>query len=179
MTLYEAQERTSADPAMPGHPTPVAQRWSRAAVVAEARSWVGTRWAHQCMLKGFGCDCIGLVGGVGYALGMPSAEQWYRDADAHNYGREPDPVVLRAFARRYLSEIPIVGAGLGDILLFEWLPGRPMHFGIVSNLKPMQIVHAYASARKVCENGIDGKWRQDQTWRSLIAGAWRYRELAD
>ena len=34
------------------------------AIIAEARSWLGTPWHHQASLKGVGCDCIGFVRGV-------------------------------------------------------------------------------------------------------------------
>ena len=37
---------------------------TRDAIVAEARSWIGTRYRHQASLKGVGCDCLGLVRGV-------------------------------------------------------------------------------------------------------------------
>ena len=37
---------------------------SRAAIVAEARAWIGTRYCHQASVKGVGCDCLGLVRGV-------------------------------------------------------------------------------------------------------------------
>ena len=37
---------------------------TRAAIVAEARTWIGTRYRHQGSLKGVGCDCLGLVRGV-------------------------------------------------------------------------------------------------------------------
>ena len=36
----------------------------RAAVLAEARSWLGTPYRHQASRKGVGCDCLGLVRGV-------------------------------------------------------------------------------------------------------------------
>ena len=36
----------------------------RAAIVAEARGWIGTPYRHQASLKGVGADCIGLVRGV-------------------------------------------------------------------------------------------------------------------
>ena len=35
-----------------------------AAIVAEARSWIGTPYRHQTSVKGIGCDCLGLVRGV-------------------------------------------------------------------------------------------------------------------
>lgn len=33
-------------------------------VVAAARSWLGTPYAHQASLRGVGCDCLGLVRGL-------------------------------------------------------------------------------------------------------------------
>ena len=41
---------------------------TRAAIVAEARAWIGTRYRHQASVKGVGCDCLGLVRGVWRAL---------------------------------------------------------------------------------------------------------------
>ncbi len=37
-------------------------------IIAEARSWIGTPYRHQASLKGVGCDCLGLVRGVGGAI---------------------------------------------------------------------------------------------------------------
>ena len=37
---------------------------TRAAIVAEARSWLGTPYHHQASRKGAGADCLGLVRGV-------------------------------------------------------------------------------------------------------------------
>jgi cell wall-associated NlpC family hydrolase len=42
---------------------------SRSAIVAEARTWIGTPYRHQASLKGVGCDCLGLVRGVPGAPG--------------------------------------------------------------------------------------------------------------
>lgn len=36
----------------------------RAAVVAEARDWIGTPYRHQASVKHAGCDCLGLIRGV-------------------------------------------------------------------------------------------------------------------
>lgn len=33
-------------------------------IVVEARSWIGTPYAHGAALKGTGCDCLGLVRGI-------------------------------------------------------------------------------------------------------------------
>src|SRR4051812_1881115 len=43
---------------------PMTSPLTRAAIVAEARAWIGTRYRHQASLKGVGCDCLGLVRGV-------------------------------------------------------------------------------------------------------------------
>jgi len=40
----------------------------RAAVVAEARRWIGTPYRHQATVRGAGADCLGLVRGVWRAL---------------------------------------------------------------------------------------------------------------
>src|SRR5437764_272872 len=41
---------------------------SRATIVAEAESWLGTPYRHQASLKGVGCDCLGLVRGIWRAV---------------------------------------------------------------------------------------------------------------
>ena len=43
-------------------------------IVAEARSWVGTPYQHQCSTKGAGTDCLGLVRGVWRAMLGPEPE---------------------------------------------------------------------------------------------------------
>lgn len=154
----------------------------RAQIVEEALSWVEpspgriTPYEHGQHVKGMGCDCIGLIGGVGLALGFASARRWAGDPEAKGYGRIPDPIMLMRVLARYMTPIAIKDAGFGDVLLFRF-KREPHHFGIISDMQPMRIVHAYASARKVCENSIDGMWREGVSWRSLIVGAWRYREL--
>ncbi len=37
---------------------------NRPDVVAAARAWMGTPYAHQASLRGAGCDCLGLVRGL-------------------------------------------------------------------------------------------------------------------
>jgi len=36
----------------------------------ELESWLDTPWRHRCMVKGRGCDCIGLVAGVLICVGF-------------------------------------------------------------------------------------------------------------
>ena len=47
----------------------------RAAVVAEAMTWIGTPWAHMAHLKGVGVDCANLpiAAGIASLLGAVSS----------------------------------------------------------------------------------------------------------
>ena len=141
---------------------------TRADIVDEARTWLGTRWQHQGCVKGVGVDCVGLIGGVALALRLPGAREW-RDAPAwHQYGRKPDPRTLLAGCDALMDRIPIDAAGAGDVLVLQFGAG-PQHFAIVSGEDPPAIIHALAQARKVAEA------RLDDTWRARIVRAYRYR----
>jgi NlpC/P60 family putative phage cell wall peptidase len=139
----------------------------RDAVVAEARSWIGTRWQHQQYTKGVATDCIGLIGGVALALGLPGGAEW-RDTPAfHNYGRAPDPQLLIAGCDLLMDRIPIADVQVADVLLFRFRHD-PQHFALVSQVSPLYIIHAYAQARRVTENRVDavtGRMRQVAAYR--------------
>lgn len=47
---------------------------TREQIVAEARRWEGTPHKWQQSTRGKGCDCFGLILGIGRALKMPEAE---------------------------------------------------------------------------------------------------------
>ena len=125
---------------------------TRADIVAEARTWLGTRWAHQGRVKGVGVDCIGLIGGVALAAGVPGAQEWSADASLHAYGRTPVPALLLAGCDRFLDRIKITEAEPGDVLVMAFAT-EPQHFAIVSRVDPMYLIHAYAQRRQVVENG--------------------------
>lgn len=86
-----------------------------AAVVADARAWIGTPYHHQASRRDVGADCLGLVRGVykdvlGREPEMPPA--YSRDWGEAN-GRE----TLIEAARRHLIEIPVQDAKAGDVLV--------------------------------------------------------------
>jgi len=138
------------------------------AIVLEAREWVGVRWRHQASSKQFGADCIGLIAGVGLALGLEEAKRWLTDARRTSYRARPDSKMLLAAANDYLLPIQTSQIAAGDILLMRF-DIDPQHFAIVSSLVPYRIIHSYAQMRKVVEHGVD------RVWRSRIVGAYRYR----
>lgn len=142
---------------------------TREAIVSTAREWIGTRWHHQQSCKGVGCDCIGLISGVGRELGFASAKAFRNDPRFKGYGRVPDVAMTRAAIAEYLDPVDV--AQSGDVLFMNHEKQViPHHFGIVSG--PDYMIHAWAGARKVTEHRIDEKWRK------RIVAAFKFREIA-
>lgn len=140
---------------------------SRADIVNEARSWLGTRWQHQAALKGVGCDCIGFVAGVARELGIAGAAEFFATPALRSYGRQPEPKLLAA-CDALLDPIAMAEAGPGDVLVLKF-ETEPQHFGIISESAPPYMLHALAHARRVVEHRIDA------IWRSRLVRAYRFR----
>lgn len=145
---------------------------TRAAVVTEARTWIGTRFHHQAALKGVGCDCVGLVMGVGIALGLLPADFATRPEfePFRGYSRVPagDALLEHAFS---LFTIPLQrgeAAGPGDVLLFRF-QGDPCHVAILGDYPGggLSLIHAYAPLRRVIET------RMDATWEARVTASYR------
>ncbi|MGJ3231307.1 MAG: NlpC/P60 family protein [Oceanicaulis sp.] len=136
---------------------------SRAAILREARSWIGTPYRHQASVKGAGCDCLGLVRGVWRAVLGPEPETPgpYRPDWAERGAGE----TLLEAARRRLIVLDGSGAP-GDVLLFRYAPGCPAkHCAILSG--PDRMIHAW-HGRAVCETAL-GPW-----WRRRVAGVFAF-----
>ncbi|SRR5581483_10224467 len=168
---------------------------SRAVIIAEAQSWIGTPYRHQASLKGVGCDCLGLIRGVWRAVigEEPEAPPPYAPDWAEAAGGEP----LAEAARRHLIPLaltsllaasphpnlpPLAGEGRegvsegglawgpGDVLLFRWRAGMTAkHAAIVT--APDLMVHAHDGAA-VAEVAI-APW-----WRRRLAYAFRFPGVA-
>ena len=110
------------------------------AVIAVARSWLGTPYHDQASLFGVGCDCLGLARGV------------WRDL----VGAEPQPIppysrdcgetdvreVLAEGARAMMIEIPLAQIGPGALVLFRMAPRAiAKHVGILTAHD--HFIHAY------------------------------------
>lgn len=137
---------------------------SRAAILDEARDWLGTPYRHQASAKRAGCDCLGLVRGVWRAFygDEPEAPPAYTPDWAEALGRE----TLYEAAQRHLTEILVEHAAPGDVLLFRISASAPMkHAGIVS--APDRLIHAYWG-RAVVENQLT-PW-----WSARIAAAFSF-----
>lgn len=122
----------------------------RAAVVAAARSWIGTPYHNCADVKGAGVDCGMLLVRVFVDTGLcPPFDPRPYPPDWH----------LHRNAERYLSFIfdrgcEIASPQPGDVAVFRF--GRCYsHGGIVTRTKPTTIVHAYQAARCVLEEDIE------------------------
>lgn len=125
---------------------------SRAAIVAEARRWLGTPYRHQASMIGAGCDCLGLVRGVWRAFhgDEPEAPPPYTPDWA-----DGDQEHLRDALRRNLREV--AHPWPGDVLLFRMRAGAPMkHAAILA--ADDRFIHAYWG-RAVVESRFAPFWR--------------------
>lgn len=132
-------------------PTP-----TRAAIVAEARTWLGTPYCHQASLKGVGCDCFGLIRGVWrafYGAEPESVPPYSRD-----WGSVTGKETLVETARRHLKEVDPAAVGPGDVLVFRIRRSRvAKHAGIISI--DTRFIHAQENV-PVCEVALSDWWRR-------------------
>jgi NlpC/P60 family putative phage cell wall peptidase len=110
----------------------------RAAVVAEARAWLGTPYHHNAMVKGAGVDCGMLLLAVYAAAGVipadydpgPYAFDWHLHRDEERY---------LAHVERFARRIEIDEVGPGDLGL--WKFGRTFAHGAIFTQPPL-VIHA-------------------------------------
>jgi NlpC/P60 family putative phage cell wall peptidase len=129
---------------------------TRAAIVAEARSWIGTRYRHQASVKGVGCDCLGLVRGVWRVCvgDEPEAPPPY----APDWAEAKREESLADAALRHLIPVARENFAAGDVLLFRWREGFiAKHVAIAASDSTM--IHAHDGA-SVCEVAITPWWRR-------------------
>lgn len=110
----------------------------RAAVVAEARLWLGTPYAHRQRLRGLGVDCAQLPAAVYHAAGLIPAikPDYVQDWHLHRDEERFIGWVLKMGA----VEIERDQIGPGDLGLWRW--GRAFsHGGIV--VDPPFVIHSY------------------------------------
>jgi NlpC/P60 family putative phage cell wall peptidase len=139
---------------------------SREAIVAEARTWLGVPWLHQGWRKEIGCDCIGLVRGVGHALGLfDASDENPVNARFIGYPREPNPALMRAALALYLFPAERHAIWPGDVLWLRF-DGEPRHLAILAD--GGNVIHALESVGKVVEHRLDERWAQ------RCIGSWRF-----
>ena len=132
------------------------------AIVAEARSWIGTPFVHRASVKGAGADCLGLVRGVWRAVrGIePEDVPAYAPLWAEEQRRE---LLLEALGRHLT---PVRTAAAGDVIVFRLAShGAAKHAGVMTGAKAF--VHAHERLG-VVESPLND-W-----WRRRLAAAFRF-----
>jgi len=142
---------------------------TRAAIVAAARTWIGTPYHHQASERGIGTDCLGLVRGVWRELysSDPETPPPYSRDWAEASGEE----TLLAAAMRHLQAVSPANARPGDVIVFRLKAGLiAKHAAILTT--PSTIVHAMEGA--TASEVPLGTW-----WRRRIAGAFSFPGVID
>lgn len=123
----------------------------RAAVVAEARSWLRTPYHHAAQLKGAGVDCAMLPMAVYRAAGLiPEFEfdryppDWHLHRDEERY---------LGIVTRFAHEVP-EPTGPGDFVLYRW--GRCFAHGAIIVGWPA-IIHAVIHVGVALDDGNAGQ----------------------
>lgn len=147
----------------------------REQIVAEARSWLGTPYHHQQSTRGAGCDCVGLVRGVGVACGVmpPRLEEWARFA---GYSRRPNPRRMAEGMHTFLMPLPDGAEPLpGDIAWLQWRANLPMHLALLAHdaAGAPQLIHSFSDAGQVVCHGLTLQWRE------RVVSWWRYPGVAE
>lgn len=140
---------------------------SRAQIVAEARSFIGTPWQHQGRAPGIGLDCIGMLVAAAKSLGQSTY-------DRTDYEPTGDMSHLPALLDEHAIRIQINEIQPADIVVLN-LQGQP-HLAIIGNYPiagQVTMIHSLVARGKVVEH------RLDSVWRSKIVGAWRWPDVAD
>lgn len=164
----------------------------RNAVVAEARRWIGTPYAHQASCLGAGTDCLGLLRGIWRALygaePMP-LPPYSADWDAaetmgaqlgggaqHEAGAQQGVGALEAAMDALFPRQPLGRFGPGDVVLFRMRAGRvAKHLGVISTGGSVpRFVHAY-SRHAVLEQPLSTPWQR----RIVARFAWPDRTRRD
>lgn len=119
---------------------------ARAAIIASARSWIGTPYMHQAKVKGVGVDCGQILIDVFCGLGLVPpfdpgdyTRDWFNHRDEEKY-----------LGFVFDNSVEVAAPEPGDIMLFKF--GRTYsHAGIVSHAAPLTIIHASAPMGCVLE----------------------------
>lgn len=119
--------------------SPVEQR---AAVVAEAQTWLGTPYHHFAALKSVGADCAMFPLAVYKAAGLVPADL----AVAHypmDWAFHRDEERYLAMVERFGREIAREAIGPGDFAV--WRYGRTFSHGAIV-IEPPRVIHAFVEA---------------------------------
>lgn len=126
-------------------------------LVAEARTWIGTPYAHQAAVKGVATDCLGLILGLWeFRYGMPAQNVPVYSAD---WGEPQQDERLWQSAKDHFSDVSDQPIAPGQVVLFRMRDGWiAKHLGLVAEVGQMPtFIHAYAG-HGVTESPLSAPW---------------------
>jgi NlpC/P60 family putative phage cell wall peptidase len=128
----------------------------RAALVAEARLWIGTPYRHRASIKGVGVDCLGLIAAL-LRLRQPDAA-----IAIPPYGPDWPMVasgdILIEGLSHHLKPVLLGNHAEGDVLAFRWRQHLPaMHLAVLAEAGTLIHVHQHA---EVCEVPLTSWWQR-------------------
>ena len=165
----------TAEPAPPPPPPDVvcSPPITRAAIIAHARTWLGTPYHHQASRLGAGTDCVGLIRGIYRTL-------YGREAEAipgysRDWAEATGDETLGDAARRHLVEIVPSSAGPADVLVFRYRPRMvAKHTGILAATKAGHITLIHALEGAPVSEVPFSDW-----WHRRIAAAFSFPGISD
>lgn len=145
-------------------------------IVAQARTWLGTKYHHQGRLKKSsrgpgGVDCIGLVIGVVNELGIQDGiGNPLSYHDEFNYSMYPEHGRLVGTISRHLREVPLENMRRGDVLLFKFF-NDPQHVGLLTHYPTggLGLIHCTSSSGWVVEQPFSAGMRR------MLTHAYRFK----
>lgn len=125
---------------------------TRVDVVREARTWLGTKYAHQHREKGAAVDCAGVLTMTGAALSLSTF-------DVTDYSTYPEGMRLLTMCGEHMTRIPVADLKPADAVVLRIRRG-PQHIGIVADyaLGGLSMIHADSVIGRVVETPLDGRW---------------------
>lgn len=137
-----------------------------ARMLAEADSWLGTRWVHQGKIKGLGVDCAQFISAVVRAGGR-------HIEIAENYGRSEDGLIMMATMLEHGALVPTDQMSPADMIAFcdeaQSEKDKPRHLALIREIVPRTTFIIHAS-----EHGVR-RHRINMWWRGRIHSVWRLR----
>jgi NlpC/P60 family putative phage cell wall peptidase len=136
-------------------------------IVAEAESWVGTKYQHQGRLKHVGVDCAGFISEVARNVGVSEVNI------PANYRPREDGKVMMKLLKDHMKHVPTDQIKKGDVLALcdEALrePDIPRHLVIVKDITPEAVFIIHAA-----ESGVKAH-RLNTQWQKRIHSCWRIK----
>ena len=139
----------------------------REAIVAEAKSWLGTPYHDHCGIKGVGVDCAYFPFRVWQAVGIIPPEyepppylpqQWMK--------KEEDPTYMNELVK-FATEIDVSQVAPGDLVIFK-LANSWTHGSFIIDW-PHYILHPLASMGVVGSHIDEGfLWRREKRYFTVV-----------